>query len=87
MVVDLRNLPPRMQIIFPTVRAVYDYDAVHGDELSFKEGDLLEVMETDEDDWCRGKKLDTNEVSVCTPLCLFTIRSGGVQRWGFTSEG
>lgn len=39
------------------VKALYEYAATEADELSFKQGDIFEKLE-DEDDqgWCKGRK-------------------------------
>lgn len=50
------------------VRAVYAYDAVEEDELSFAEEDLLAVMPTDNDEWLMASKLDESSASGLVPI-------------------
>ncbi|XP_074599300.1 FCH and double SH3 domains nervous wreck isoform X2 [Brevipalpus obovatus] len=50
------TVPPPPQIQTETgkvshVRALYDYSATSGEEISFKEGDLLKIIEKSEDGW------------------------------------
>jgi len=43
--------PPSM----PTATAMYDYDAQTGDELGFKEGEVLTILTKDPGGWWEGK--------------------------------
>ena len=43
-------------------RAIYDYEARATDELSFKQGDTIEVVDDSSDpDWWRGRLFDGKE--------------------------
>lgn len=46
---------PRKPGHVAVVRAVYQYQAQHSDELSFEEGDTLYILEKNEDGWWRAK--------------------------------
>ena len=40
---------------------IYDYDSRTDDELSFKKGDLLYIISTDEGDWRFGQSVATGK--------------------------
>lgn len=48
------SLPPTTQTIIKKVRAMYDLNAREPDELSFKKGDVITVIEQVYRDWWRG---------------------------------
>jgi hypothetical protein len=53
-----RGAPPAQQqraAAKPTVTALYDYDATTEDELSFKEGDQIVVIQKDQGGWWEGE--------------------------------
>jgi myosin-1 len=39
----------------PLCKAIYDYDATDTDELTFKEGDIIEITKEDPSGWWKGK--------------------------------
>ena len=38
-----------------SARAVYDYTSTHADELSLRRGDILEILDKEEDPWWRAR--------------------------------
>ena len=46
-------------------KAVFEYKASQGDELSLKKGELYEVAEKCHDGWFKGKHINTGNVGVC----------------------
>lgn len=47
--------PPAPKPNMPLCKAVYDYDATDTDELTFKEGDVIEIIKEDPSGWWRGR--------------------------------
>jgi myosin-1 len=53
-----RPIPKAKPIVkprFPTVRAIYAYEAQDTDELSFQEGQIIELVKKDESGWWQGR--------------------------------
>ena len=46
---------PKPKIQKPQVKALYDYDARDVDELTFKEGQFIELISEDPSGWWQGK--------------------------------
>ena len=42
--INLSNLPPAPKPNLPLCKALYDYDATDTDELTFTEGDVIEIL-------------------------------------------
>uniref|UniRef100_A0AC34RG17 Uncharacterized protein n=1 Tax=Panagrolaimus sp. JU765 TaxID=591449 RepID=A0AC34RG17_9BILA len=49
------GIKPKPKNIKPQVRALYDYDARDTDELTFKEGQFIELVSEDPSGWWQGK--------------------------------
>ena len=47
--------PPPRQPAKPQARALYDYDAANDDELTFKEGDVITILQKDQAGWWEGE--------------------------------
>ena len=52
----------------------YDYDSRTDDDLSFKKGDLLYIVSTDDEDWWFGRSVATGKEGY--------IPSNYVAKWG-----
>lgn len=46
---------PKPVVRKPQVRALYDYDARDTDELTFKDGQIIELVSEDPSGWWQGK--------------------------------
>ena len=53
--------PPEKEPNFPLFVGKYDYSSRTDDDLSFKKGDLLYIINTDEGDWWYAKSKDTGQ--------------------------
>ena len=52
-------MPPTPQPNYPVYVGKYDYDSRTDDDLSFKKGDLLYIIDTDEGDWWYAQHKDS----------------------------
>ncbi len=48
-----------LHVSHSSARAVFDYDATQQDEISFHEGDVIEIFTKNEDGWFHGKLTGT----------------------------
>lgn len=53
--------PPPRQPNYPIYVGKYDYDSRTDDDLSFKKGDLMYIISTDEGDWWFARSKDTDK--------------------------
>ena len=51
--------PPAPEVKYPIYVGKYDYDSRTDDDLSFKKGDLMYIISTDEGDWWFARSKDT----------------------------
>ena len=51
-------LPPPKEVNYPIYVGKYDYDSRTDDDLSFKKGDLMYIISTDEGDWWFARSKD-----------------------------
>ena len=56
-----KSLPPPPPPNCPTYTAKYDYECRTDDDLTFKKGDLLYIISTEEGDWWYAQHRDTGE--------------------------
>ncbi len=54
-------LPPPREPNYPVYVGKYDYDSRTDDDLSFKKGDLMYIISTDEGDWWFARSKDTGK--------------------------
>ncbi|CAD5221169.1 unnamed protein product [Bursaphelenchus okinawaensis] len=57
--------------------AAFDYEAQHADELSFKAGDVIEVVEQTDNEWWKGRISGQSGESLLFPSNFVQLRSGG----------
>lgn len=50
--------PPAPEVNYPVYVGKYDYDSRTDDDLSFKKGDLMYIISTDEGDWWFARSKD-----------------------------
>lgn len=53
--------PPPKEPSYPVFVGKYDYDSRTDDDLSFKKGDLMYIISTDEGDWWFARSRDTGK--------------------------
>ena len=53
------QVPPAQDVKYPIYVGKYDYDSRTDDDLSFKKGDLMYIISTDEGDWWFARSKDT----------------------------
>ena len=53
--------PPPKEPSYPVYVGKYDYDSRTDDDLSFKKGDLMYIISTDEGDWWFARSKDTGK--------------------------
>ena len=58
---ELPESPPQKESNHPLFVGKYDYFSRANDELSFKKGDLLYILNTDEGDWWFARSKDTGQ--------------------------
>ncbi|XP_070600503.1 tyrosine-protein kinase HCK isoform X2 [Erythrolamprus reginae] len=63
--------------------ALYDYDAIHREDLSFRKGDHLKILEKS-GEWWRAKALSTGQVGVIPSNYVARINSLEMEEWFLT---
>ena len=53
--------PPKSEpaLDYPIYAAIYDYDSITGNDLTFKKGDLMYIISAGEDDWFWARLKDS----------------------------
>lgn len=70
--VSCSSLSPSQRILW--VRALYDFDAVEHDELGFRSGDIVEVLDSSNPSWWKGRlrgELGLFPANYVTPVLLW----------------
>ena len=54
--------------------AAFDYEAQHADELSFKQGDVIEIVDRSDAQWWKGRKQGTSGDPMLFPATFVQLR-------------
>ncbi|KAK6748800.1 hypothetical protein RB195_001432 [Necator americanus] len=69
-----------------TATALFDYEAGQSDELSFKAGDIIVIVDKKDADWWAGHKVDTPNVRGLFPASYVQMRNNYAERQAIIPE-
>eukprot|EP00731_Ephydatia_muelleri_P031841 Em0023g348a len=73
--------PPVQEVKYPIYVGKYDYDSRTDDDLSFKKGDLMYIISTDEGDWWFARSKDTGKEGYIPSNYVAEYKSLDAEEW------